>query len=820
MRVLAAAGLRCACTFGLTTLASSLALAQAQSQSQSPREPISEIIVTGTARTTGLDRLDASFSITTADAEEIVRIAPKSTADLLKIVPGLWVEPTGGVSGANIDIRGFPGGGDAPFVTIQLDGSPLFPPPTLSFLENSTLFRLDETVERVEVLRGGPSPIFSNGQPGVTVNFIQKKGSDTPEGIVRATIGAQELYRADAFYGGPLADNWYFSLGGFYRESDGVRETEFPADKGGQIVGTITRSFDSGELTLYARYTRDRNAFFTGIPLLSRNEGRDISRYPGFDPGEDTFHSNELRYFTIEAAPGVTRDLDLADGRGINLTVAGATLDLALGEWTLSNRANFTTGAADTVAIFTGPNPTSLADFLAQTIEQANANPALVAAAGPATSGTAIFTRSGQPVPLDQQVIVVGRWAVDKDIESFTNDLRFSREIFTGNTLTVGVYFADYSSDDSWFLGNNTLIASEPNARLIDATLNNGALVTREGITGATTARIVGNYDGQNIAIFVADEWELSDRLRLDFGVRYEEQEIDGRVGNTISNVDLDGNPLTLYNNDAQILSGTVRRIDHDADDISWTAGLNYYLTDEISSFLRINSGFKFPQFDNLRDGQDITQTVDQYEIGLKAQTDRVGAYITLFYNDFKGLPFGQFVANPDGSLSQVTSVAGSRAYGVEVETAVRITDSFQVQLFGNWVDAEVKDIINASDPFLRTGNRVQRQPRVQFRLIPRYDLVTSWGEINFYLTWTHVGDRYSDIQNQQRLEKYDTLDAGIGIEVGEHWSFQLTGTNITDELALTEGNARIIGAGDTGGVFLGRPLFGPTYELTAAYRL
>src|SRR5690606_9177949 len=121
MRVLAAAGLRCACTFGLTTLASSLALAQAQSQSQSPREPISEIIVTGTARTTGLDRLDASFSITTADAEEIVRIAPKSTADLLKIVPGLWVEPTGGVSGANIDIRGFPGGGDAPFVTIQLD---------------------------------------------------------------------------------------------------------------------------------------------------------------------------------------------------------------------------------------------------------------------------------------------------------------------------------------------------------------------------------------------------------------------------------------------------------------------------------------------------------------------------------------------------------------------------------------------------------------------------------------------------------------------------------------------------------------------------
>lgn len=74
-----------------------------------------------------------------------------------------------------------PSEGDAPFVTMQLDGSPLFPPPSLSFLENSTLFRVDDTVERMEVLRGGSSPIFSNGQPGLTVNFIQKKARTNPK---------------------------------------------------------------------------------------------------------------------------------------------------------------------------------------------------------------------------------------------------------------------------------------------------------------------------------------------------------------------------------------------------------------------------------------------------------------------------------------------------------------------------------------------------------------------------------------------------------------------------------------------------------------
>jgi len=798
-----------------------LAPAFALAQTQTPEEPVSEIIVTGTARSAGIDRLDASFSITTATAEEITRAAPKSTADLLRIVPGVWAEPTGGVTGANIDIRGFPGGGDAPFVTMQLDGSPLFSPPTLSFLENSTLFRLDETIERVEVLRGGPSPIFSNGQPGVTVNFIQKKGGETPEGVVRTTFGAEGMYRGDVYYGGKLADDWYFSAGGFYRESDGVRDTEFPSDKGGQFSGTLTRVFDSGEVTVYARYTRDRNAFFTPTPLLSRNEGRDISAFPGFDPTEDTLYSEELRHFTIETGIGTTMTRDIADGRGIDFTVAGVTFDFEIGDWTLSNRTNFSTGEADTLAIFTGTNPTSMADFLSGTIASANDDPSVVAAAGGlATAGSAVFARSGAPVDPNQPVINAGRWVVDKDIDSMTSDLRLSREIFAGNTITVGAYFADYSSDDIWYLGNNTLMTVEPNARLIDVTLNNGVLVTRDGFTGAGETLIDGRYDGRNIAAFVADEWEITDRLRLDFGVRYEEQKTDGRVRDTTSGVDLDSDPLTLYNNSAVVFAPTVRIIDHDADDVSWTAGLNYYLTDEFSSFVRVNSGFKFPQFDKIRDGQINTQTVDQYEVGLKGETDVLSTYLTFFYNDFEGLPFGQFVTNPDGSIDQVTGIAGSRAYGVEVEAAWRIVDNFQVQLLGTWVDAELKDIVRATDEFIRSGNQIQRQPKYQFRLVPQYEVPTQWGSVNVYLTWTHVGDRFADIQNQQPLDEYDTLDAGIAVEIGEHWEIQLTGTNITDELALTEGSSRIIGAGTEGGVFLGRALFGPTYQLTAAYRL
>ena len=72
------------------------------------------VVVSGTAQAGGVKKLEASFNIVTANAEQIKQANPKSTADLLKISPGMWPESSGGQTGANIEIAGFPGGGDAP----------------------------------------------------------------------------------------------------------------------------------------------------------------------------------------------------------------------------------------------------------------------------------------------------------------------------------------------------------------------------------------------------------------------------------------------------------------------------------------------------------------------------------------------------------------------------------------------------------------------------------------------------------------------------------------------------------------------------------
>jgi outer membrane receptor protein involved in Fe transport len=798
--------------------------AQAQTAEATAPEPskevskeIQQVVVTGVASARGVRKVDSAFSITTANEEQLKQAAPSSTADIMKIVPGVYAESTGGQSGANIEVRGFPSGSDSPFVSVQMMGNPIFPPPTLSFFEGSSAFRLDDTVERVEVLRGGPSTIWSNGQPGATMNFILKEGTDTPEGTVRFTTGTGSLRRVDMYYGGKISDGWYGSVGGFYRKTDGVRDAGFPADDGHQITATLTRNLDQGKLTLYARSTDDKNAFYTGVPLISSNNGRTISAFPGFDPLTGTLMSGEMRNFTIEAAPGKTLTKDLGDGRGLKATVFGANFDQKIGDWSVSNKFNRFDGDLNTIAMFTGNNPLSMSDYISQAIASANSNPALVAAAGGlATSGTASYVHGGA-VAGNQQVVQAGLWAVEKQLKSFTDELHVSKELFKGNTLTVGGYFADYSSHDVWYLGNSHLMTAQSQASLINVTLNNGVVVSKNGTDGPVNFAPVASYDGRNTAGFVSDEWQINDKIKVDAGVRHEQQKISGTISN-LSSGDTDGNLLTVYNNGTSMPNGSNTYLSRTDSANSFTLGGNYKLAANSSVFVRANRGHTFVSFDDIRGAGTQaaandrsllpTPKVSQYEIGFKTATQLYTAYINAFHTDFDGIAFTQILT--DGT--ELHRISGSKGNGVEFEVAVRPIENLQLSLTGDYQKSEYKDNPDTA------GKVVQRQPKLQFRFTPTYRIPFGDGNsAKLYATYTSIGERWADQLNTQYLPSYRTIDAGVLFSLGEKIEVRLAGTNLNNELGLTEGNSRLTTGGS--GPINARPLFGRTWEASLLYR-
>jgi len=70
--------------------------------------------------------------------------------------PASGRKASGGQTGVNVDVAGFPnGGGDSPYFSTMIQGSPLYGSPSLSFWIPVPLLRFDDTVERVEIVQGG-----------------------------------------------------------------------------------------------------------------------------------------------------------------------------------------------------------------------------------------------------------------------------------------------------------------------------------------------------------------------------------------------------------------------------------------------------------------------------------------------------------------------------------------------------------------------------------------------------------------------------------------------------------------------------------------
>ena len=117
-------------------------------------------------------------------------------------------------------------------------------------------------------------------------------------------------------------------------------------------------------------------------------------------------------------------------------------------------------------------------------------------------------------------------------------------------------------------------------------------------------------------------------------------------------------------------------------------------------------------------------------------------------------------------------------------------------------------------------GAPLQRQPDFQVRVTPSYAIPTNWGVVSAWVTYQYVGKRYEDTFGLQPLGTYSEVGAGVVADVGSHWEFAVRGTNLTNTIALTEGNAREAGVSlGVNNVLLGRALFGREINLSARYK-
>jgi outer membrane receptor protein involved in Fe transport len=794
---------------------------------------IDEIVVTGRAGVDERTKAQTSYSVTNIDQERLRLQGPTSVTESLKSVPGFWVESSGGEASGNIRARGIPVDGFGS-ITLLEDGIPVQNDPALGYLNADQAFRLDETIDRIEVVRGGPSSIFYSNAPAGAVNYIPRTVGDHAEGVGKYTYGDYGLNRIDIWYGAPIGD-WKVSLGGFYRYDDGIRDPGFHGDDGGQFRLTLARDFDGGKVSFDVKRLDDKVYLDLGIPMRVQPDGK-IRAVPGFNGNDGTLAGPETSFNDMLTANGSVYPFDNTLGTQVKRTQATLNVEFELGDGFILND-HLRYDDTDTVRNGVYPNTVqSAATLLSQSAGFLNTYfPGATSLQLRYTDSpnTAFNTPNGL-------TIVGGLRSLSSPFRELMNDARLSRKFEVGSQThdaTLGFYVADLNLDFDRY-SSTALLNVQNNARLLDLV----AINADGSVAGDLTDHGIYHYgyewahtNGQatTTAFYLADEWQVTHALRIDAGVRWEQEHMTGNVEEQAKDT---GNTFAT----SQILygSGQFARFEHSFSKVSWTLGENWQFTDRSGLFARYTPTFRLPSLTsyttytlvapNNTIPTPVVQTMQLGEIGYKYANSWTDLYVTAFWTKYNNFAFTNNVFNLNNSTAPVQQnlYADTRTYGLELEGGFYPVEWFDLT-YSSTLEQPKYDGLRYTDnvggqPVLRDfdGNQLIRVPKVSVRIVPGFNLFGQ--KLRVQASWEWEGARYVDTANSVVLPHYDVVNASARLAVTDRFDVYAYVDNVTNSFGLTEGNPRVgeVQNADVGAsTFIARPILGRDFRLSLMYR-
>lgn len=822
---------------------------------------LQEIVVTG--NTSGKRTLfNSSSNVTLASAADIQRKAPRSTAETLELVPGVFVEGTAGPISNNYSVRGLRGGAQT-FITLEEDGMPiLYGGGGADFY-----FQNDITIDRMEAVEGGTSGVLAPNGAGATINFISlKPNHDKPTASVRFTGATYGDLRADGYFSAPIADGWAFSIGGYATSQKGVRRTPFSYNAY-DVKAMLEKKFDDGGFIRFTvKHGDQHNPYYADMPFAVSASGK-ISSIPGLNLKTDDVGGNSFASFEVPDASATGRTLSrFSSSNGVHVRSSVYRIDVekpVSSDLSLFARARYLNGFYDFNGIFPGSGSgtaglTTAADYVNPAVSPLAgltpiqgssetyfdvARDRFGTAADPVTQFGLKDLRTGQVIAasnaaglaaiggngLLQQTVLNHQILKTKD---FGSDFGAKWDHTAGaidNSLTVGgmVYNVRRWNDQSAVA--TVLNDVQNNSHVYDLV----ALDASNNVVGSLTNNGLVNYgnwgqgifkdDVTSLSAYFNDEMKIGDKLHIDFGARYEHQHVRVDIGNQL--LGPDGNPTNelvpagtpgLFNNVGSTFDGTYTRAKATYHDWAYTAGANYELTDNLSLYVRGARGFQTNGGDS--GGTHKPTGLTLYEGGVRWQSPWLVASVVGFRTIIKNLSY-QF-NDPDNQTNQINVEANSKTNGVQVDADIRPVHFFSVNVNGVYQSPKLTGIQdNGADVPDYNGNTPERTPKKLLTITPSFILPHGLGEI--YGRWKYIGKIFADSGNGIALPSYSVFTVGASLNVSERINISASVDNLTNAKGFTEGNPR---QGQTqtivNGYFYGRAIVGRNAQVSATIKL
>ncbi len=775
------------------------------------------IVVTATSANTS--KMRSSVSVSTLDPDQIAQSAPTSVADILRDVPGIRSEASGGEGNANVSVRGLPlASGGSKYVQFQEDGLPVLQFGDIDFATPDTFMRFDGNIQNVEVVRGGSASTFASDAPGAVINFISKDGS-VQGGSIGVESGLdydEQRYSFD--YGGKIADGWKFHVGGFYRDGEGPRTAGFEAENGGQVRANVTHDLDNGFIRLDFKFLDDKSPAYLPIPvsLTGSPSNPTVGSIPGFSAQNGTLLTKNLQTDASYNSTGQRTLTDLSDGYHTKSTSIGGEFNYRLrDDWVVDNKFRYSDNSGD----FIGMYPASVDTAQNQANAIGGAGSSLQFATGPSAGQTianpAALGGNGQAIAVTMFNTTLN------DLSNFTDDLKLTREfrVVDGPAhVTLGFYHDTQTIDEDWHWNEYLESAQGKGAQLLNVVNAVGKQVTLAGLVGYNAGFgycCVRNYDldYQTNAPYLAATWQ-KDKFDFDGSLRYDIVSASGNYagGGSLTQI-ATGNASVPTLPGVLVDPSTALPVDYTKRYLSYSFGVNYTIDPSLAVFARASQGgranaerilFGGGVLPNGSVSQDsAVNMVQQYEGGVKWKSDLISLFATGFYAhtletnyDVTKIAIGQ---NP---LLNATY----DAEGAELEASVHYQG---FALSGGATYTHMTIASDAQDP-AEVGNQPQRQAKFVYQFTPGYYADDYDVGVNVIGTTSS----YSDNSDTLVMPGYTTVNLFAHYKPQPDVTVSFYVNNLFNVIGLTEIDA----APNASGVALARTIDGRTMKAGLTY--
>lgn len=698
------------------------------------------VVITGSP--IGKSKMKASVAISTLEADQIMQASPTNAAEILRSIPGVRAESSGGEGNANLTVRGVPiSAGGARYVQFQEDGLPLILFGDVAFVTPDMYVRADGGLSHLEVVRGGSASTLATNAPGGIINFITRSGKEKGGsiGISKGLDFNQTRYDFD--YGAAISDKTRMFIGGFYRVGDSSRPAGMTGEDGGQLRANITRELDNGYVRLSFKHLDDKTPMNMPVPVKTVNGT--ISEIAGIDPRKASFYSPYWVKDIVLDKNNNRIATNINDGLHVTTNAIGGEASLNLGGgWTLDEKFRKSTNTGRFISIFPADNGNA----------QKNMTYATGPNAGKSYTGAA-FTAAVFNTSID-------------DLGSTVNDLRATNSFNTADgklTFTAGLFTSLQNVALTWNFNHYLLQATGDKPALLNSSGtiagSPGLLAQGTDVWGGCCNRAI-DAQYKTTSPYAAFGFE-SGPLNLDASVRRDQQDASGTYNQAVRQ---------SYN------QANAKTIDYSVSHTSYSVGANYAIEKNLAVFARISDGIAFNadrvMFGNPLDGTTpiSTNIVKQTEAGVKWKSGDFSSFVTLFH------------AKTDESNFEATTqkfTANSYdAKGVEVEASYRLGD-FRLNGGLTLTNAE---IVGANDKSI-IGKTPRRQARTVYQLTPTYNL----GDVTLGASWIGTSKSWGDDANTLTLPSFSVVNAFVNYQLNERVKLSLNANNLFNKIGYTE---------------------------------